>query len=60
MSDKIIIEIQRAGSSVQVLPMAENSPLYKIVANGTAIVENVSRESAESMIKKAKERVILG
>lgn len=60
MSDKLIIEIQRAGGSVQVIPMSEGSPIYKIVAAGKTIAENLTRESAENLIKAAKNRVIIG
>ena len=60
MSDKIIIEIRKAGGNVQVQPMSEGSPMYRIIASGKTIAENLTRESAESMIKSAKDRVILG
>ena len=60
ISDKIIIEIQKAGTSVQVVPMAEGSPMFKIVSGGRIIAENLTRTSAESLIQQAKDKMILG
>ncbi len=60
MSDKIIIEIQKAGGNVQVVPMAEGSAIYKIVVSGRTIKENVTQEEANNLIRIAKDRVILG
>ena len=60
MTDKLIIEIQQAGGSVQVVPMSEGSTMYKIVAAGKIVAENLTRESADDLIKAAKNRVILG
>ena len=61
MSDRVIIEVQKAGvQNVQVLPMGEGSPLYKIIRGGRVIAENLSRQAVDAIIQKASSKVILG
>lgn len=58
--NRAIIDIQRNGGTADCVQMSEGSLLYRVIAaNGKVVVEGVTKDTAETIIQQAKNRVII-
>lgn len=57
--NETVIRIREAGGNASCVPMSEGNLLYKIIVEGNVVADGLSKEEAESIMKAAKNRVII-